>query len=172
MTDQLKRVLVIGYGNPGRLDDGLGPAFAEMVEAMALIGVEVEIDYQLNIEHAELIAGFDIVIFADAHTSSAEPFEITSLRPGQYQPEFTSHSVLPGDVLSLAGTMFHHEPRCYVLAIRGYQFDEFGQDLSPRAMDNLNHAVQFIEEILRGGYYDRLPAGGDTCHSHAGVTDN
>ena len=31
-----RRLLVIGYGNPGRLDDGLGPAFAAQVERLQL----------------------------------------------------------------------------------------------------------------------------------------
>jgi Ni,Fe-hydrogenase maturation factor len=27
-----KKILVIGFGNPGRLDDGLGPAFVREIE--------------------------------------------------------------------------------------------------------------------------------------------
>ena len=64
MTD--KRILLIGYGNPGRADDGLGPALADRIEALDLPGLTVESDYQLSIEHAALAAGHDIVIFADA----------------------------------------------------------------------------------------------------------
>ena len=33
------KALVIGYGNPGRLDDGLGPALAEAVEKLDLPGL-------------------------------------------------------------------------------------------------------------------------------------
>ena len=46
------RVLVIGYGNPGRQDDGLGAAVIERLEALGLEGVTVDADYQLNIEDA------------------------------------------------------------------------------------------------------------------------
>ena len=28
----MAKVLIIGYGNPGRLDDGLGPALADLME--------------------------------------------------------------------------------------------------------------------------------------------
>jgi len=30
------KVLLIGFGNPGRLDDGLGPALAEIFEEKSL----------------------------------------------------------------------------------------------------------------------------------------
>ena len=48
--------LLIGYGNPGRGDDGLGPAFARRIAARGLPGVTVEIDYQLTVDHALMIA--------------------------------------------------------------------------------------------------------------------
>lgn len=45
-----QRILLIGYGNPGRGDDGLGPALAAAIEAMELPGVTVEADYQLMVD--------------------------------------------------------------------------------------------------------------------------
>ncbi|VGO14536.1 hypothetical protein PDESU_03099 [Pontiella desulfatans] len=63
--------LVIGYGNPGRLDDGLGPAFAERIQGLGLSGVTVESNYQLNIEDAELVSRYDTVVFADASVDAA-----------------------------------------------------------------------------------------------------
>ena len=45
-------MLLIGYGNPGRGDDGLGPALSEAVAARSLPGLEVDTDYQLVAEHA------------------------------------------------------------------------------------------------------------------------
>ena len=46
------RILVIGYGNPGRCDDGLGPALVARLESLRIPGLSVEVDYQLSIEHA------------------------------------------------------------------------------------------------------------------------
>ncbi|MFL7814309.1 MAG: Ni/Fe hydrogenase, partial [Anaerolineales bacterium] len=64
------QVLVYGYGNPGRQDDGLGIALVDKLEEWAsqqgLDGVQFENNYQLNIEDAEAISGKDLVIFADA----------------------------------------------------------------------------------------------------------
>jgi hypothetical protein len=75
-----KRVLVIGYGNPGRADDGLGPALATALEALRIPGLTVESDYQLSIEHAAMAAEHDIVVFADADPLADGPF---SLRRGE-----------------------------------------------------------------------------------------
>ena len=44
------QTLVIGYGNPGRRDDGLGPSFADILAAEGIPGVDVDSDYQLTVE--------------------------------------------------------------------------------------------------------------------------
>jgi Ni,Fe-hydrogenase maturation factor len=52
-----KKVLIYGYGNPGRRDDGLGIKMSELIahwsEAHHLEQIEVDSNYQLNIEDAE-----------------------------------------------------------------------------------------------------------------------
>ena len=53
------RTLVLGFGNPGRLDDGLGPAVVEALRAYELPGVTMDADYQLRVEDAAEIAGYD-----------------------------------------------------------------------------------------------------------------
>ena len=66
-------VLVYGYGNPGRLDDGLGPA---LVRELAGRGVEATLEtaYQLQVEDAALVADHGVVVFADADAACAAPF--------------------------------------------------------------------------------------------------
>ena len=61
--DSESKTLFIGYGNPGRLDDGLGPAMAEAVEKLNLPGVVTDSDYQLTVEDAAEVAKYDLVIF-------------------------------------------------------------------------------------------------------------
>ena len=68
------KVLLIAYGNPGRLDDGLGPAVADAVQRIGLPSVTIESCYQLAVEHAEAAARHDVVIFADADASGPAPF--------------------------------------------------------------------------------------------------
>jgi len=155
MTSQLAKVLLFGYGNPGRLDDGLGPAFAEAFEGRDLEGVSVDADYQLMVEDAAEIAEFDVVIFADASVNGAEPFFFEKLRAGS-SASFSSHSVEPGGILALAQELFNAETKAYVLGIRGYEFNEFGQRLSDKAKDNLDKAIRFVETALKKRNFDEL----------------
>ena len=65
----MTKVLFIGYGNPGRLDDGLGPAIASEIEKLEIKDIKCDSDYQLSVEDAVDINQHDIVIFADADES-------------------------------------------------------------------------------------------------------
>ena len=145
------RLLLIGYGNPGRLDDGLGPALAAQVEKLGIPGLTVDSDYQLTVEHAADAAECDAVIFADAAVSGPEPFGFREIQPTQATPGFSSHALEPEDVLALARTMFGARTRGFALGIRGYRFDEFGETLSDEARKNLVAAVSFAEKTIRDG---------------------
>lgn len=140
-------VLVIGYGNPGRLDDGLGPALAQELEKRGLSHVTVDSDYQLTVEDAAAIAEHDVVVFADASVSGDDPFSFQRIEPEEPM-SFSTHSVSPEALLHLAERCFGKRPRAYVLAIRGYEFNEFGERLSEDAQKNLLSALAFVEERL------------------------
>lgn len=151
MPDKKHRnILVIGYGNPGRLDDGLGPAFADAIQELGIPGVTVESDYQLTVEDAALLARHDMVVFVDASVSGAEPFAWTPAGDKD-ESSFSTHSVQPGSLVALARTLFNSRPEAYVLAIRGYEFNDFGERLSPKARANLENAVSFFQTRIAGG---------------------
>ena len=153
MADTTARLLIIGYGNSGRLDDGLGPALVQRVEALDLPGVTTETDYQLNVEHAADLAGYDVVIFADADVSDVEPFRFERIRPAAETLSFSTHSVSPKAVLAMARDMFDATPKAYELGIRGYEFNEFGERLSDNARSNLDAAVTFIAGVVQDGAF-------------------
>jgi hydrogenase maturation protease len=149
-------ILVIGFGNPGRLDDGLGPALAERINQLGqtsadqtpfdLSCVTVETCYQLAVEHAELVSGYDVVIFADAAVQGREPYEWSRIEP-RLDASFTTHDVAPSTVLGLARNLFGAATEGYLLAIRGYQFDDFGEHLSAPAQENLTAAVRLLQSL-------------------------
>lgn len=147
MTSVVK-VLLIGFGNPGRLDDGLGPALAEIFEGKSFPGLTIDSNYQLTVEDAAAVAENDIVIFADASVNGPEPFSFQRLSP-KASITFSTHSIEPDNVLGLAHELFNSNTIGYVLAIRGYEFNEFGQYLSEKAKNNLKDAVLFLEEALK-----------------------
>jgi hydrogenase maturation protease len=136
--------LILGWGNPGRLDDGLGPAFVEAVSKIAPPGVALDSAYQLTMEDAAEVARYARVVFVDADRCGPAPFTLRPLAPSTDGGSFSTHSVAPGAVLALCRDLFHAAPEAWLLGIRGYEFDRFGEGLSARARDNLNRAVEFI----------------------------
>ena len=140
-------ILLIGYGNPGRQDDGLGPALAEAVERLHLPGVTVESDYQLTVEDAAAVAAHRYVVFADACVGEGEPFFFKAVQPTS-GGSFSTHSVEPETVMALARDLFGADARGYALGIRGYHFHEFGETLSEEARENLAAALRFIVPVL------------------------
>lgn len=156
----LRRVLVIGYGNPGRLDDGLGPALAQRLAATAPPDVTVDADYQLTVEDAAAIAEHDVVVFVDAAVKGTEPFYFRPVTPSA-EVSFTSHSISPASLLGLVRDVFRRDTRGYVLGIRGYEFNEFGERLSPRAAVNLERARDFLDRLLRERDFAAAVTGSD-----------
>lgn len=153
MADDFKQVLLIGYGNPGRLDDGLGPALAERLEKKKLAGVDVDANYQLSVEDASEVAKHEVVIFADASVSGEEPFYFEPVVP-KPAVSFSSHSVEPQALMALAQELFGSLAKGYILGIRGYDFNEFGERLSDAAKKNLEKAVEFIENKIKTQDFD------------------
>ena len=152
MSNPFPKVLFIGYGNPGRLDDGLGPALAARIEALSLKGMTVEAEYQLAVENAYDVSIHDIVIFADAAVRGKAPFFFKEIHP---RPPLSlgSHSVSPEAVLSFAERLFHSRARGYVLGIRGYEFNGYNERLSERAEKNLEEAFHFVAKLVQSGNF-------------------
>ena len=147
MSDPSPRVLVLGYGNPGRRDDGLGPAAVEALERLALPGVETDSDYQLRVEDAERVATASLAVFVDAAAAGPAPYAFGPVAPRD-AVSFTTHVTSPGEVLGIARRLFGAEVPGWLLAVRGYDFDGFGEGLSDPARENLADAVRFLASTL------------------------
>jgi hydrogenase maturation protease len=140
------RILVYGYGNPGRQDDGLGPAFIELLDADEIPGVVTDCNYQLQIEDAVAVSESDAVIFVDAASSGDEPFTFNEIGPTG-ETSFTTHSVSPGSLLALCREIYRKKVRAHLLAIRGYEWDFVGE-LTPGAEKNLDLAHRFFKNKI------------------------
>jgi hydrogenase maturation protease len=135
-------MLVIGYGNPGRQDDGLGPAAADALAALEPTAIDVSTGYQLAIEDGLAAAAHDLVVFVDAARDGAAPFAVTPVEPLPHAA-FTTHDVSPGQVLAIARDLYGRAPTGVLVAIRGYRFD-FALGLTPEARRNLALALDWI----------------------------
>jgi hydrogenase maturation protease len=139
---------VLGIGNPGRRDDGLGAAAVERLRRRRLPGVSLDADYQLNIEDALAAARHDIVVFIDAARRLRQPFRFIPVRSGGTVPAM-SHSLGPDAVLALAAELYDRRPKAWILAVRGHRWT-IGEGLSDKAEANLALAVVFLVRFLKG----------------------
>lgn len=139
-------LLVIGIGNCGRADDGLGWAFLEQLEAENG-EADIAYRYQLQIEDAELIADRSMVLFVDA-TEEVLPagFEF---RPCQPTPrfEYSSHALSPETITGLCRQLYNATPQAHVLAIQGLEWG-LREGLSREGSKNLDRALQFFYEKM------------------------
>ncbi len=143
---QPPRILVIGYGNPGRQDDGLGPAAAAEIEKLDWPNVTTMDNYQLAIEDAIQIAAHDVVWFIDATREGDAPCALHRLSPA-FDISFTSHLLKPETLLAITGQQFGKVPEAHLVGIRGYEFD-FLEGLSERANGNLALAVALMRRRI------------------------
>jgi hydrogenase maturation protease len=146
------RVLVLGWGNPSRGDDALGPELVGRLEALAADRPgwrqhAFVTDFQLHPEHALDLAERDLVLFADASLEAPAPFCLSRLTPAQDR-SFTTHAMSPSAVLAVYRQMFDHEPpHAYLLAIRGETF-ELGEPMGAAAAQHLEAAVTLAISML------------------------
>jgi hydrogenase maturation protease len=148
----MTKILVYGYGNPGRQDDGLGAALVEQLDAWLAIHPELNVttdcNYQLNIEDVAAIAGSDLVIFVDATLDEeVVNFRFETVKPSDARVEFTMHAVSPSFVLDLCGKILGTRPQAYLLQIRGYTWD-FEERISDMAQQNLQAALDYLKHYL------------------------
>jgi hydrogenase maturation protease len=141
------RILVLGYGNPGRQDDGLGPAVAAGIDSLGWPNLTAFDNYQLNIEDAMDVAEHDVVWFVDAAKTGPSPFAVHDVQPSP-TIEFTSHILRPEALLAIARQCYGGSPKAFLLAIRGYEF-EFVEALTPGAAANLHAALAMLTGRIR-----------------------
>jgi len=147
----LKKILIYGYGNPGRQDDGLGKHLVELIdewkEKEEIKNIHTDCNYQLNIEDAATIAGYDTVIFADASVEEMDDFKLEKVTPDNSTIEFTMHAVSVSFVLDLCQKLYNRQPETVLLHIRAYEF-EFIEKLTSGAEKNLMKAFEFLIRFL------------------------
>jgi len=155
------KTLLIGIGNPGRGDDGLGPALVERLAGAApesipegaIVAIGAGADavwkYQLNIEDAALIGDYARVVFADASAAADHgAFGLDPLQPGS-AIAFTTHELAPASVLALCQDLYGRLPAAWLLAMAGSSW-ELGQGLSAPAAAILDRAEGLVRRWLAG----------------------
>jgi hydrogenase maturation protease len=160
------RILFYGIGNPGRQDDGIGPAVIEKLEeGFASPRPSLDANYQLMVEDALAVAGHDLVVFVDATYEEIEDIRVSRVQP-DYRLSFSTHSVSAESVIALARELYGGKPTAYMLHVRGYHW-ELGAALSQGALKNAHRATKLL--LSAAADPERLH---DACsYTNGGETD-
>jgi hydrogenase maturation protease len=146
------RVLVIGYGNPSRGDDAIGPELIRLLEEEQAnrpdwFHVGLLTDFQLQVEHAADLLDCDLALFADACADCPAPCRLSRLEPAR-DHSYTSHAMSPAAVLwAFAEAYGRAPPPAYLLAVAGEQF-ALGAPMTAPAQANLAAARALAVRLL------------------------
>lgn len=150
-------VLIIGYGNTLRRDDGVGAVAAERLAAdprLAGEDVAVRTAYQLLPEMALDMGDASLVVFVDADLRGLPgSIEVRPIERGapasdadaRGEPGASSHHVGGGELVALAAELTGHRPDAVHVGI-GIADIEMGEGLSPA----VEAALPKVADVVAG----------------------
>jgi hydrogenase maturation protease len=143
-------VLVVGYGNPLRGDDGFGCHVAGLLAAdPRLEGATVLARHQLTPELATDIASASLVVLVDASVDDAAPGSVAvrSIQPRRDSPLSWSHHLDPAALAGLADALYDDVPPMVLVSVAGGSFAEGGR-LSPALQRVLPEVVERVARVV------------------------
>ncbi|HUO60089.1 MAG TPA: hydrogenase maturation protease [Candidatus Acidoferrales bacterium] len=144
----MKRMLIIGYGNPLRGDDGIGPAVMDELQHSPIAArAELLQRYQLGPELAEQVASSDAVIFVDA-SAVGTPGEIRTrkLQAPEVATNDLTHHVSPEVLLATARELYGRSPDAVLVTVSGESF-ELGAPMSGVATKAVHELASFLDSL-------------------------
>ena len=150
-------ILIIGYGNSLRRDDGAGPALARMVLAYeSYKDIYIIESHQLTPELAEEVAAPDVtaVIFVDSRVVSGQidgscgtaEVDLSRIDSMAAPPSFF-HQCDPSSVMAYAELLCGRKPLAWLVSIPGVDFTH-GEGFSDLTMHSLLVARDKVCELL------------------------
>jgi len=148
------QILVVGYGNTLRGDDGLGPFIVDGLQDVAAVcevDTQTMVLPQLDVTLASEMNDVTLVIFVDARADAdKESVKVQRVFPAiaPLNLRHTSHSLGIPDLLRMAVDWFGSRPVCYAVMPKGYDFS-LSENISPNAQRAAKQAKRKIVEIIR-----------------------
>ena len=162
-------MLILGFGNTLRRDDGAGAVAARLLAAdprLQRADVEVREAYQLLPEMSLDLAEATLVVFVDADARGLPgSIEVHPIDPetaarddadARGEPGASSHHVGGGELLALAATLTGRSPRAVAIGI-GVADLEVGEGLSPAVESALPKVIDIVADLVEE-HLDTPPA--------------
>ena len=150
---QSNTLLVIGYGNSLRRDDGAGLLLAEqLVDYWRGIGIVADLilAHQLTPDYAEAIAdpAHSYVIFVDTRVAEDQESHIRVDPIGpSVEAQSIGHQMGPSMLITYAEQLFGRAPTAYMVTIAGHDFG-FGEQVSARVQQTLADSDTIPRKIM------------------------
>jgi hydrogenase maturation protease len=157
----LRKLLILGYGNPDREDDGVawhilraltiklglpspGSYEDEFPESAQ---IEFAFHLQLTPEMAEEVASYPYVCFIDAHTGNIpEPVRLIDV-DSEFQRSPFTHHLTPQSLMSMCESIYGKRPEAALLSVLGHRF-LFTRELSEETAALVPQAVELVWKWL------------------------
>jgi hydrogenase maturation protease len=161
MSSPAEGVLVIGYGNPLRGDDGFGPLVVErLTDDARLAGACLLARHQLTPELAEDVARARLVAFVDARLEPGRPGRLRVERAAAAEGEAggpSSHHMGPDAVLALSDRVYGRAPPAVVVSVTAGSV-EAGEGLTSAVAAAVDAVVETIAALAaRSGAHRPTP---------------
>ena len=145
VNESVADVLVIGYGNDLRRDDGAGRWVADRLEELDLDGVETRSVPQLTPELALEVADRPMVVFVDA-SLDADHLSVDIVERTSETSTVMTHHGSPAALLDLGANVGSQPDVAHVVSIPASDL-EMGFDFSVRTAQAAEEAVQRVIEL-------------------------
>jgi len=147
-------ILVIGYGNTLRCDDGAGFLLVQQLQEENLSGLHCVTTHQLTPEFSAIIAEAAEVIFVDTYPCPDAPDIAANIyreiqadqhmrAPHRYIERRVTHGSSPENLMGMTWSLYAARPKACVVAIPGFNF-ALGEELSPVTRNRSSEAREFI----------------------------
>jgi hydrogenase maturation protease len=156
-VDIVKKLLMLGYGNPDREDDGVAwHIMRALTIKLCLVPPEsyedefpesTQIDFafhlQLTPEMAEDVVEYQYICFVDAHTGNIPESVRLIAVESEFQNSPFTHHLTPQSLISMCETIYGKRPDAVLLSVLGHRF-LFSRELSEATAELVPQAVALI----------------------------
>ncbi len=152
---------LVGFGNPQRRDDGLGPYIVRRLKSILKSCDKIGF---LIVRHPEpsIVAelqGAGRILFVDATAKAlTKGWQMNRIEPELDMLPYTTHHFTPAVILGIMRMLYGQSPPTWVLTVEGSDFG-FGRSLTSTAKERAQAAVAAIVGFARANLKTPLMSG-------------